>query len=98
MRRLKANSVSSLLLALLMGAMLAILVLPEVDLPDTAFYTNTAPVMVHARAVPSRTQLVLFVTLLLTLFPVAWEPRPQQLFPLRTQVNFLPILYRCLLC
>jgi hypothetical protein len=30
--------------------MLLIVVLPDVDLPDTAFHRGTAPVLVHARA------------------------------------------------
>jgi hypothetical protein len=30
--------------------MLLIVVLPDVDLPDTAFHAGTAPAMIHARA------------------------------------------------
>ena len=30
--------------------MLLIVILPDVDLPDTAFHRGTAPILVHARA------------------------------------------------
>jgi hypothetical protein len=99
MRHLKSNPASWVLLALLMAAIVAVLVLPEVDLPDTAFYTNTAPAVMHARISPSRAPLVWISTPLLSLFLLFWEPRrPRLRLVLHTENNFLPILYRCLLC
>jgi|SRR6185369_3014620 hypothetical protein len=99
MRHLKFNSASWVLLALLMASIVAVLVLPEVDLPDTAFYTNTAPTIMHARVSPVRAPLVWIATPLLSLFLLFWEPRrPRLKFILHTENNFLPILHRCLLC
>lgn len=86
-------------LIFLMATIVVILVMPEVDLPDTAFYTNTAPVMLHARTNPPRAPLVWSATLLLSLLLLTWEPRqPQFKLVVHTENNFLPILYRCLLC
>lgn len=99
MRRLKSSPGSWVLLLLLMASMVVILALPEVDLPDTAFYTNTAPVMLHARTSPLRAPLVWVATIVLYLFLFSWEPRrPQLRLVVHTENNFLPILYRCLLC
>jgi hypothetical protein len=99
MRRLKSNPGLWVLLVLLMGLIVVILVLPEVDLPDTAFYTNTAPAILHARVTPARAPLVWSATLMISLFLLSWEPGRAQLRPaVRSENNFLPILYRCLLC
>jgi len=99
MRHLKSKPGSWVLLILLMASIVVILALPEVDLPDTAFYTNTAPAVLHARTSPSRAPLVWVATLILSLFLLPWEPRrPQVKLVVRTENNFLPILYRCLLC
>lgn len=38
------------ILSCLVFLMLLIVVLPDVDLPDTAFHRGTAPLVVHARA------------------------------------------------
>jgi hypothetical protein len=88
MRNLKVKSASWVLLALLLGIMVAVFVLPEVDLPDTAFYTNTAPALVHARVIASRAQLNTVVLLLVSLFPLFW------FFTART-ISFLSCIAAC---
>jgi len=99
MRHLKSKPGSWILLVLLMASVVVILALPEVDLPDTAFYTNTAPTVLHARTSPSRAPLVWVATLILSLFLLSWEPRrPRVRLVVHTENNFLPILYRSLLC
>ncbi len=44
-----------LILSCLVFIMLLIVVLPDVDLPDTAFHQGTAPLVVHARATTAPT-------------------------------------------
>jgi len=39
-----------IILSCVVFLMLLIVILPDVDLPDTAFHRGTAPVVVHARA------------------------------------------------
>ena len=97
MRRMKANPAWWMLLALLLGAMLTILVMPEVELPDSAFYTNTAPAMLHARVAPSRAPLLLLMMFLVSFAALNREPRRLRVVPLRAQSRSLPILYRSLL-
>ncbi|HZQ69713.1 MAG TPA: hypothetical protein VFA68_14415 [Terriglobales bacterium] len=99
MRHLKSSPESRVVLALLLASIVTVLVLPEVELPATAFYTNTAPTVLHARVSPTRTPLVWVLVLPCSLFLLFWEPRKQCLKPiLHSENNFLPILYRCLLC
>jgi hypothetical protein len=43
--------------------MLLIVVLPDVDLPDTAFHLNTAPVVVHAQATAAPTVVMIAAVL-----------------------------------
>jgi len=49
MGRVNVNSGTWLLLAAVLAAILAMQVLPQVNLPDTAFQRGTSPVAVHAR-------------------------------------------------
>jgi len=75
--------------------MLLIVVLPDVDLPDTAFHQGTAPVLVHARATAA--PVVVAVAAIFqfpspTLKPVSYrdlEDAASHLDP-----NFRPILLR----
>lgn len=46
----KVNTATLVVLSCMAVLMLLIVVLPDVDLPDTAFHGGTAPVLVHMRA------------------------------------------------
>ena len=46
----KVKSSTLWILSIVVLFMLVIVVLPEVDLPDTAFHRGTAPLVVHAKA------------------------------------------------
>ena len=50
MSRWNINSPTLLILSIVVVFMLVIVILPDVDLPDTAFHRGTAPLVVHARA------------------------------------------------
>lgn len=50
MSRWKVNTSTVFILTSLIFIMLLIVVLPDVDLPDTAFHRGTAPVVVHTQA------------------------------------------------
>ena len=45
----KSSPLSSFLLIVLLGAIVAILIAPQIDLPDTAFQRNSSPVAVNAQ-------------------------------------------------
>ena len=47
MRSFKTNPLPTVLLIILLGLVIVILILPEVDLPDTAFQRNSSPTAVH---------------------------------------------------
>jgi hypothetical protein len=90
-------SVRATLLGMLFLVFL-ILVLPDVDLPDAAFHSGTAPVVLHARAVtpPSLLTVAAFI-------PISWpaqtsaNPSAGILVSL-VSADFLPILHRSLRC
>ncbi len=44
----KTGLLSSALLILLFGLIAAVLIAPDIDLPDTAFQGNTSPLAIHA--------------------------------------------------
>ena len=44
----KTGPLSSLLLIVLLGLIAAVLIAPDVDLPDTAFQRNSSPLAIHA--------------------------------------------------
>ena len=50
MSRWNINAPTLLILSIVVVFMLVIVILPDVDLPDTAFHRGTAPLLVHARA------------------------------------------------
>src|SRR5579863_1523350 len=76
-----------------------ILVLPEVDLPDTAFHRGTAPVDVHAQVTSAPTLLSAS-----TLVPFSFSPqtalrrREHSLAFAHIGFSFLPLLHRSLRC
>lgn len=79
--------------------MLVIVVLPDVDLPDTAFHGGTAPSVVHAKAT-SAPDLVIVASVpqihSAAGCALAWERFSE--FRLTRQPNFRPILLRSIRC
>lgn len=79
--------------------MLLIVVLPDVDLPDTAFHRGTAPVVVHAQATSAPPPVVVASTIQfhsgpqLALFLRRSNELTRTLHP-----NFRPILLRSIRC
>lgn len=79
--------------------MLLIVVLPDVDLPDTAFHRNTAPAAVHALATAA--PVVVIVAAIFQIPFVDETPRtlsrpgPLVISP---HPNFRPILLRSIRC
>jgi hypothetical protein len=84
-----------LVLGIVLFFMLAIVVLPDVDLPDTAFHQGTAPLLVHVRA---RTAPPIIAIAGLFQFPRVvqfWHPdRDLGLIAADLDPNFRPILLR----
>jgi hypothetical protein len=78
--------------------MLLILVLPDVDLPDTAFHRGTAPVLLHAQATSAPPALIVaavpqfhataYILALLWVSAFSEPPDP----------NFRPIFLRSIRC
>jgi hypothetical protein len=72
--------------------MLAVVVLPFVDLPDTAFHRGTAPMVVHAQALSAGAAVAASV-----LFQILPVPHPSTQFhehaayAVYSAPNFLPI-------
>lgn len=87
-----------LLMALLL--MIALIqVLPQVDLPVTAFHEDTAPVVVKFRATSAPALLVVVVSLGLAALYEAFEPfSTNRAKPAIGTANFVPILNCSLLC
>ena len=74
-------------------------VLPQVDLPDTAFHEDTAPVVTKFRATSAPALPVVAISLGLALFHLVseyfWRKASE---PVIATANFVPILYCSLLC
>jgi hypothetical protein len=99
MCRWSLNTSSLFLLMSLLAIIFLILVLPQVDLPDTAFHRGTAPVEVHSRvtAVPTMVGIIAafrFSSSTQTAFP----RREHSLLSARSTPSFLPLLHRSLRC
>ena len=76
-----------------------ILVLPDVDLPDTAFHGGTAPVDLHARvtSAPGLLSVGTVVPFSFSAHPVSRRSEHSLVFAHAT-TSFLPLLYRSLRC
>jgi hypothetical protein len=76
-----------------------ILVLPQVDLPDTAFHRGTAPVDVHSRitSAPGLLSASAVVPFSFSTHPASLRREHSQVFAHQTSV-FLPLLHRSLRC
>jgi hypothetical protein len=90
---------SLLVLVSLLFLIVLILVLPQVDLPDTAFHGGTAPVDVHAR-VTSAPALLSVDTAVQLSFSVQTASRRREHSPVFAHAtsSFLPLLHRSLRC
>ena len=94
MSRWNINTPTLLILSIVVAFMLVIVILPDVDLPATAFHRGTAPLVVHARATtppPAVSVAALFQ------FPDAvqfWRPDRDLDVAARLDPNFRPILLR----
>ena len=79
--------------------MLLIVVLPNVDLPDTAFHRGTAPVLVYARATSAPISVILAGVFRLPETPGASRPsRELETVDVTADPNFRPILFRSIRC
>ena len=95
MSRWNISTAAVVILGIVVGFMLIIVVLPDVDLPDTAFQQGTAPLLVHARA--TVTPLVVAVAAVFQLPQIVqfWDPDCEPEFVASTlDPNFRPILLR----
>ncbi len=95
MARWNLKSSSLCILLCMFFAMLLVVVLPDVDLPDTAFHRGTAPIVVHTQATsgppaPAVTSLLVF------LFTTKSAPffREEMAVAHFADPNFLPIFFR----
>ena len=99
MSRWKVNWTTLVVLGVVAILMLLILVLPDIDLPDTAFHRGTAPAVLHARATAAPASIVVALAPALPsgLEPVqSWESTPD--FSVTQDSNFRPILLRSIRC
>ena len=88
----------SLLLLAVLGNIALVLVLPQVDLLDTAFHGNTSPLAVHARATAGRAALT-FASASLFSSPTGREElRREHKLSVRGTPNSLLILNHSLRC
>jgi hypothetical protein len=95
MSRWKIKASTLFILSIVFFLMLLIVVLPDVDLPDTAFHGGTAPVLVHARATSAPAAVtVAAVFSLPASAQISPRPRDQEVFAINTEPNFRPILLR----
>jgi hypothetical protein len=91
----------SVLVALLgvLGMVLLVLVLPDVDLPDAAFHGGSAPVIVHSRSVtaPGLLTVAAIIDFDFSAYTLAQRWTDTTLSA-RSSVDSLPILHRALRC
>jgi hypothetical protein len=92
--------VGTLLLLVLLVTIGLIQVLPQVDLPDTAFHEDTAPVVTKFRATSAPVMPVIAVSAGFGLFNLMPEYLLESLrdHPITSVANSFPILYCSLLC
>jgi hypothetical protein len=99
MSRWKIHTSARWILGSVFVLMLIIVILPDVDLPDTAFHRGTAPVVVHSQATAAPTSVPVALS-----FQVAREQgntcranQPSE-FHAGSGPNFRPILFRSIRC
>jgi hypothetical protein len=99
MSRWKVKTWALLVLGGVVFLMLLIVVLPDVDLPDTAFHRGTAPVVVHTQATAAPAPVVVASVLQVhsaAQYALALERFSE--FILTRNPNFRPILLRSIRC
>lgn len=96
MTQWKVNSGTLIILGGLVVLMLLILVLPDVDLPDTAFHRGTAPAVVHAQftAVPAAATVIASVLPLPGSADISRSHYQPGALTLSPRPNSIPILLR----
>jgi hypothetical protein len=83
----------------LLSVILLILVLPQVDLLDTAFQRDSSPVTIHSQATAAPVVLTATVAATSLVSVQTWESYPQDAHPSGSAVaNFRPILLGSLRC
>ena len=95
MSQWKVKKSTLLILSCLTLVMLLIVVLPDVDLPDTAFHQGTAPLVVHARGTTAPVAISVAAVFQLP-DPIQISSPPQEPEGLAENLdpNFRPILLR----
>jgi len=93
MARWRIKPLATFILLSVLVVILLVLVLPQVDLLDTAFQRNTAPVVIHAQATSAPSFAATSAPVQLVFSEHSSDPRPEpgRLFAQATP-NFLPIL------
>jgi hypothetical protein len=86
-------------LVCLLFLIVLILVLPQVDLPDTAFHGGTAPVDLHSRvtSAPGLLSVAAAVPFNFSTHPASSRAEHSLVFAYATS-SFLPLLHRSLRC
>lgn len=99
MSRWKLGPLGIFILGSLFFLMLLIVILPDVDLPDTAFHRGTAPMVVHSRATSAPAPVSVAPALQVhgVLGNVLAVSRPAELGA-GFDPNFRPILLRSIRC
>src|SRR5260370_11777445 len=81
------------ILSCLVFIMLLIVVLPDVDLPDTAFHQGTAPLVVHARATTAPPIVAVVALFQFPKIVQFWRPDREDDFFAHLDPNFSPIFF-----
>lgn len=95
MKRWNISSAALIVLGFMIVLMLLIVVLPDVDLPDTAFHRGTAPILVHSQATSAPAMVTVAAAVPLLDAPEAYGPlyQPGEL-ALSPPSNSRPIFFR----
>jgi hypothetical protein len=94
MSRWNVTAPTLVILSCLVFIMLLIVVLPDVDLPDTAFHQGTAPLVVHARATTAPPVVAVAALFQFPKIVRFWRPDREDVFFAHLDPNFRPILFR----
>lgn len=95
MKRWNISPAALFILGFMIVLMLLIVVLPDVDLPDTAFHRGTAPILVHSQATSAPAVVTVIASIPLQDDADAYGPlyEPGEL-ALSPPSNSRPILFR----
>ena len=99
MSRWTVKSPTLFVLGIVVFLMLVIVVLPDVDLPDTAFHRGTAPVVVHTQATSAPASVIITSVMQrshIARRTLAWRRTGE--FTVSFDPNFRPILLRSIRC